>query len=80
MSPVCLAATEMYSGGEHRGNWHPRAICLSFVAVRDSARDLCICDLGVMLGKVGIVDARTHWRSLRGRGRPGLQRWGAEGR
>lgn len=84
MFPACPGAIEMASGGEHKGNWHPLTISVSLVAARDPARNHCICDLGVTLGKQGIVDSRPRWRSLGGRGRPGLrsivQKWGIEGR
>ena len=80
MFPVCLGALEMDSGGEHKGNWCPLAISISLVAVADWARDLCIGDLGVTLGKQGSVYSRPHWRSLEARGSAGLrsivQKWG----
>lgn len=56
MFPGCLEATEMDSGGEHKGNWHALAIYISLVA-----RDLCICDLGVMQRNQGTVGSRPPW-------------------
>ena len=73
MFPVCLGAIEMGSAGQHKGNWHPLAISIPLVRVRDTARDLCVCDLGVMLGKPDIVYSRPHQRSLAGTGRAGTR-------
>lgn len=79
MFPGCLGATEMDSAGEHKGKWHPLAISTPLVAVRD----LCVCDLGVMLAKPGIVYSRPHWRSLAGTRRAGkrstVQKCGDQG-
>lgn len=72
MFPVCLGAIEVESAGEHKGNGHLLAISILLVRVRDPARD-CVCDLGVMLGKPGIVYSRPHWRSLAGMGRAGTR-------
>lgn len=71
MFPVCLEATEMDSGGEHKRNWHALANYISLVA-----RDLCICDLGVMLRNQGTVGSRPPWGCLGERGRAELQKWG----
>lgn len=35
MFPVCLEATEMDCGKEHKGKWHSLAICISLVAAID---------------------------------------------
>lgn len=56
MFPGGLEATGMDSGGEHKGNWHALAIYTSLVA-----RDLCICDLGVMQRNQGTVGSRPPW-------------------
>lgn len=85
MFPVCLGAIEMGSAGDHKGKWHPLAISIPLVTVRDPARDLCVCDLRVMLGKPGRVCSPDHtggaWGERGGQGREALCRSaGIEGR
>lgn len=68
MFPVSLEATGMDSGEEHKGNWHPPDICISFVAVRGSAREHSICEVGGHAGETGNSGFQTTLEELRGKG------------